>query len=367
MRKFFTAAVASAVMLSLAACGGQESTAVSETTETAAEESGQEAESETQTESAEETEAEDEDLISFENVTLVDNDILTIELVNFYAEDVNWSEGEQNEKSITIKATNKTDHEFFLNPDGFYLDGEELYVSMQDGSINPAPGKSANYSFRVARDTKPEHTALESLDELYGLEGDFSGAEELESGTVSLEVSFSIPEALGNTQGTGEGGQTEAAGTPESVEESTEAAALPIAIGDTISTDEYEFTLTGVALSYEVLPSDTSSAYMSYPAESGKVYVDVAANVKNIMQRDIRIEELYTASVLYDGQYPYSGFTVVDTGNNFDWVGSYVAATPLETCKTHSLVECPVEVDTSGKSILVTLQLGDEAYEYVLR
>ena len=184
---------------------------------------------------------------------------------------------------------------------------------------------------------------------------------------LARSVSFSIPEALGNTQGTGEGGQTEAAGTPESVEESTEAAALPIAIGDTISTDEYEFTLTGVALSYEVLPSDTSSAYMSYPAESGKVYVDVAANVKNIMQRDIRIEELYTASVLYDGQYPYSGFTVVDTGNNFDWVGSYVAATPLETCKTHSLVECPVEVDTSGKSILVTLQLGDEAYEYVLR
>ena len=51
----------------------------------------------------------------------------------------------------------------------------------------------------------------------------------------------------------------------------------------------------------------------------------------------------------------------------FDWVSSYTAATPLETCIAHALVECPVEVDTSGKSILVTLDLGGTQYEYTLR
>lgn len=150
--------------------------------------------------------------------------------------------------------------------------------------------------------------------------------------------------------------------------DTAEPAAQPIAIGDLITTNNYEFTLKKVELSYEVLPPNTSSVYTSYPAESGKVFVHVEADVKNTMQRDLRLDELFTASVLYDGQYPYDGFTIVNDGDNsFDWVGSYTAATPLETCIAHALVECPVEVDTSGKSILVTLDLGGTQYEYTLR
>lgn len=159
-------------------------------------------------------------------------------------------------------------------------------------------------------------------------------------------------------------GDATAAGTAATAE----PAAQPIAIGDLITTNDYEFTLKKVELSYEVLPPNTSSVYTSYPAESGKVSVHVEADVKNTMQRDLRIDELFTASVLYDGQYPYDGFTIVNDGDNsFDWVGSYTAATPLETCIAHAIVECPAEVDTSGKSILVTLDLGGAQYEYALR
>lgn len=145
------------------------------------------------------------------------------------------------------------------------------------------------------------------------------------------------------------------------------SAKKTIAIGDTIATTNYEFTLSNVEFTYELLPSNTSSVYSSYPAESGKVYLHVAADVKNTMQRDIRIDELFTASAIYDGSYNYNGFTVVDDDNRFDWVGSYVAATPLETCKAHSLIECPVEVDTSGKKVTVLIEIDGEQYEFVLR
>lgn len=148
----------------------------------------------------------------------------------------------------------------------------------------------------------------------------------------------------------------------------SDTSAKAIAIGETITTNDYEFTLTNVELTYEVLPPNTNSVYTSYAAESGKVYVHVAADVKNTMQRDIRIDELFKSSALYDGKYSYNGFTVVNDGDNrFDWVGSYVAATPLETCKAHGLIECPDEVDTSGKSVVVTLVLGNDTYEYTLR
>ena len=177
--------------------------------------------------------------------------------------------------------------------------------------------------------------------------------------TVEVDQMYSLTSGLtsGSAGGEGESGATQGS-----------AEAQTIAIGDTVTTDDYEFTLTNVELTYEVLPPNTSSVYTSYAAESGKVYVHVAADVKNTMQRDIRIEELFQTSVLYDGKYPYSGFTVVNDGDNrFDWVSSYVAATPLETCKAHGIVECPAEVDTSGKSVVVTLELGDTEYRYTLR
>ena len=140
-----------------------------------------------------------------------------------------------------------------------------------------------------------------------------------------------------------------------------------IAIGQTVVCDDYEFTLKKVEFSYEVLPQDTSGSYFSYPAESGKVYVHVVADVKNTMQRDIRVGELFETFVLYDGKYNYEGFTIVDDGASFNWGSSYVAAIPLETCRAHGLVECPAEVDNSGKPISVRIQIGDTTYEFNLR
>lgn len=147
----------------------------------------------------------------------------------------------------------------------------------------------------------------------------------------------------------------------------TETAAQTIALGDTIIAADYEFTLTNVEFSYEVLPPNTSSVYTSYPADSGKVYVDVSADVKNTMERNIRMDELFTVSACYDGKYQYPGFTVVGDDNQFIWASSYTAALPLETCKAHGLIECPVEVDTSGKSVVVTIVIDGVSYEYALR
>jgi hypothetical protein len=94
--------------------------------------------------------------------------------------------------------TNKTDHGILLNPDKFYLNDEEAWVSMENGSITPDAGKSGTYSFNVAINTMPEHTALDSLDELYGLEGTFDGLNTYDdNNNTNLEVSFSIPDALG--------------------------------------------------------------------------------------------------------------------------------------------------------------------------
>lgn len=199
--------------------------------------------------------------------------------------------------------------------------------------------------------------------------------------TLSFNDDMSIPTTIWNMDGTkthdadnhysltwDAGQPADGSAASKAPETSAEPQVDTISIGETIVTENYEFTLLKVETTYELLPPNTSSVYTSYPAESGKVYIHVEADVKNTMPRDIRIDELFGSGALYDGKYSYTGFTVVNDGDNaFDWVGSYVAAIPLEVCRAHALIECPAEVDTSGKSIVVTLKLGDSTYEYVLR
>lgn len=202
-------------------------------------------------------------------------------------------------------------------------------------------------------------------------------ADEFETVTFTLGFNndLSIPSSIQNTDGTITSETDNLYKLTNGIfsnevstdEENSEDTTKTISIGETIVTNNYDFTLTNVELAYEVLPSNISSTYTSYPADSGKVYIDIAADVKNTMQRDIRINELFTASVLYDDKYHYNGFTVIDKGSQFDWVGSYSAALPLETCKAHNLIECPIEIDTSEKSIVVTLLLDNTIYEYQFR
>lgn len=137
---------------------------------------------------------------------------------------------------------------------------------------------------------------------------------------------------------------------------------------ETIKTDDYEFTLTKVEFSYDVKPSDTSGSYMSYQADSGKVYINAVVKIKNLMERNIRIDELYKISAVYSDKYNYEGFVVVDVGNNFDWSSSYSAASPLETAKTHGLIDCPKEVASSANALYVDFVLADGVtYRYTIR
>ena len=117
----------------------------------------------------------DNSIIKFEDVVLFEDDVIKLELANFYAEDHNWVEGAQNEKCFTVKATNKTNHEVMCHTDKLYLgdNTEKLYICVLSSTIAPDPGKSGYYDFCVAYDTIPEHTALDSLEDLYSLNGTF--------------------------------------------------------------------------------------------------------------------------------------------------------------------------------------------------
>lgn len=132
-----------------------------------------------------------------------------------------------------------------------------------------------------------------------------------------------------------------------------------VGIGDTITTESFEYKIENVELTYEVLPPNTSSVYSSYPAEQGKVYLHMNGKLKNLMKRDIRIDETFTPVAIYGDGYVYSGFVIVEDDNRFDWGGSYSAGAPLETSGVHILVEMPDEVENADENILLSLKTSD--------
>lgn len=146
-------------------------------------------------------------------------------------------------------------------------------------------------------------------------------------------------------------------------------SAIPIAVGETVKTDNCEFTLNNVEFTYDLKPVNTGGYYRSYKAENGKVYIHIDGTYYNISKKDICIRDLFNPKADYDNGYSYNGFVVIDDGDSsFNQSGSYIACTPLSSCHYHGLIECPEMVDESDAPLFVYFSLDDgTTYRYTIR
>lgn len=133
--------------------------------------------------------------IPFSDTVVYEDDNLRVELDQFFEDTVHWAgqNEEVTEKYVSFKVINKGTQEFLFNVEDAYIGQDAMNVIMSDGNSGPAPGKAKQFSYDVQYDTKPESTPIDSLEQLYDLEGVFHIA--LEDGdyiTDSYDVSFSI-------------------------------------------------------------------------------------------------------------------------------------------------------------------------------
>lgn len=142
-----------------------------------------------------------------------------------------------------------------------------------------------------------------------------------------------------------------------------------ISIGDTVTTENYEFTLNSVELTYEVKPENPPTYYTYYNAPDGKVYIYVNASVKNLSKQSVGCENIYSANADYDGGYQYQASYIADDSNGDFTYASITSIDPLETLGVHCLIECPKEVESStDKPLFVTITFKDGSkYQYHIR
>ena len=105
-------------------------------------------------------------VVEFENggILIVDNDNATIKLKSIYQE----RSGGELEKKLTFTVTNKCDTKFLFNLNDLYIKDTGVKDIMQDGNVGPEPGKTRDYSYRIA---KQDDSVIDSLMDFCDLNG----------------------------------------------------------------------------------------------------------------------------------------------------------------------------------------------------
>ena len=117
-----------------------------------------------------------QDEVQFEDAVIYDDDLVTISVDKMYLLDDMTGDGSAKVAEIAFKFTNKSDKEIAFFP-SFYLGENEVIPVMTGngggGNVFPDQGKSSITTYSIYYSTDPESKPVESLDDLYSIDGHF--------------------------------------------------------------------------------------------------------------------------------------------------------------------------------------------------
>lgn len=112
---------------------------------------------------------------------------------------------------------------------------------------------------------------------------------------------------------------------------------------------------------------DTSSFYTHYPADSGKVYIHIDTDVKNLQKQAAVCDNIMNVSADYNDGYTYHGQTIPEDSNLGFNYANITSINPLETLGVRFLIEVPDEVSTSDTSLFLTFNVNGTKFNYTMR
>ena len=207
MKRLFLCLLAASVLITCAACGAGTTGEAESTMDFSVSSEAQTQPTEptavpsTTAEPTAETEPEEE-RITFDDVVLMDDDNVTVYLVDFYQESSVYYGSEEPTLSscITLRVSNKSERKILFNFHEAYVGEEAAIPASLGGNSGPAPGKTKNYHFDICRDDGAFGTPV-ALDELYALDGYIEIV--LIEGEYSVgcyDTYFNIADALSGTE-----------------------------------------------------------------------------------------------------------------------------------------------------------------------
>jgi hypothetical protein len=150
-------------------------------------------------------------------------------------------------------------------------------------------------------------------------------------------------------------------------EEKTKEEVKTIAAGSTINGKSADITVNKIEFSYDVLPDKTDGFYNHYPAEKGKVYINIDVDVKNTQKQDLRCDNVMKVEADYNGGYKYNSQAIVEDKNLGFTYANITSITPLETKGMKFIINCPEEVEKTTNTLILTFYIDGEKYNYTMR
>lgn len=151
------------------------------------------------------------------------------------------------------------------------------------------------------------------------------------------------------------------------VEDVKEPEIKTISIGTTINSKSYDITIKKIEFTYDVLPEKKTTIYSHYAAEKGKVYIDIAADVKNTQKQNLKCDQIINVEANYNNGYKYSSQAIVEDNNTGFTYANIKDIKPLETQGMRFIIQCPEEVQTSNNPLILTFNIEGEKYNYTMK
>lgn len=152
------------------------------------------------------------------------------------------------------------------------------------------------------------------------------------------------------------------------VEEISSELTTEITKGSKVDVGGFDITFNTFEFSYDVLPKNINGFYTHYEADKGKVYYHIAMDLKNNNKQNIAGDKLLKAELVYNNDYKYNGFVVLDSTDNstFDYA-NITSITPLETRGVRILFDIPQEIETATESVVINIEIDGKIYSYKAR
>ena len=362
--------------MALSACSGSGSSAQS---------SGMPTDSSSASASAAEASQEeaDDDIIEFENVVLVDDDVVTVELTQFFEKEVNWAGADKPsmEKYITLKVHNNSDTDILFNLEDGYVHGEGVKVIMSNGNSGPAPGKTKTYSYDIQYETTPDATPLESLDDLYSFEGTIQTyAQDGSQLSDERNTKIVIGDFVKPGESTGSGAAAASAKAEDDQEKSSSASSAAekseaasktetakpqnLKIGDTVSNDKFNIVLTDARVD-STLSSSESSTY--WEPDEGAAFVILEFDVTALTSDQLPVDDYAITDLVAKYKSDTYASWTMNYINGQLWL--YFRHTYLDAnlpCHVYAYTSVPAAALESG-DLSVDLTLAGTPYTAVIR
>ncbi len=149
-------------------------------------------------------------------------------------------------------------------------------------------------------------------------------------------------------------------GTDEQ-EASSTVEEVPVYWNTPIETDDYAFTLTGAEWADAIYPPDTSGGYSYYePQSEGTRYLLVRGVFENKSSDTINVEDVTLLQITINGEYNFTGATVMAKDGSDDFYSFNNSPMPLETVNIYLFAEIPDKMIEQCQSIKCVWSFGEE-------